>query len=79
MILTEDEVRTRLRAAVDKFPSQLAFANEHEVSPTYVCRILAGRLYNGTSGSFPPSVLSTIGVRKRVVYELVEDEQEEAA
>ncbi len=78
MILTEAEVVNRLRAAVAEFPSMTAFAKAHRVDPSPVAAVLGG-YYNASKGSAPPSLLLAIGVRKRVVYELIGDHNERAA
>jgi len=76
--LTEPEVFTRLREELAKFPSFAAFARERDVHRSTLCEVMAGK-WNDGSGGFAPSVLTAIGVRKHVVYELVEDRREKAA
>lgn len=76
MILTESEVRTLLLTEIAKYPSVFAYAREHKFDSSIAYRTLDGK-YHG--GGFPPSMLTGIGVRKRVIYELIEDPKEMAA
>lgn len=70
MILTESQVLARLHAAIAEFPSVHAFALDRGIGSYNFYPVLKGR-YKGTG--FPPCVLGSIRVRKRVVYELIED------
>lgn len=76
--LTETEAIARLRAAIAKYPTATAFARDKGVCLPLVYNARSGQ-YNNGSGGIPNSVATAAGMRKRVVYELVEDRKERAA
>jgi hypothetical protein len=76
--LTEAEVLARLRAAVRRYPTIVAFSKAHGIDGSLINSVLNG-YYNNGAGGVPPSVLLAIGVRKQVVYMLAEDAKERAA
>ena len=67
-LLTESEVRARLDKAIAEAGSAAALARTWGVTRTYICMVRKGRY---TGGGVPPQILTMIGVRKRLVYELI--------
>jgi hypothetical protein len=72
MILTETQVRDRLRAQIAESGNQSAFAAAHDLAAPLVNIVLSGR-YKGAG--FPPSVLAALDVRKVTVYVLNEGKE----
>lgn len=61
-MLTEQDIRDRLRAAIEKAGSQAAFARQHDISLQYVNDVVNGRRDIGQK------ILDAIGVERVVTY-----------
>lgn len=61
-MLTESQVIERLRTACEQAGGQKAFAQQHELTPTYVHDVLHGRR--------PPAyrILDALGLERVVIY-----------
>lgn len=63
-MLTEQEVRSRLEAAIREAGSQRLFAAKHGFTPSYVHDVLHGKR------DFADRILEAIGVERVVMYRL---------
>lgn len=61
-MLTEDDVRLRLRAAIEAAGSQRNFADEHGFTASYIHDVLHGRR------ALAPRILEALGVERVVRY-----------
>lgn len=61
-MLTEQEVRERLRAAVEEAGGQRAFAAAHGFTPAYINDVVRGRR------ALADRILATLGIERVVVY-----------
>lgn len=61
-MLTQEDVITRLRAAIDDAGSQASFAEKHGISLQYVNDVVRGRREPGQK------ILDALGIERVVVY-----------
>lgn len=61
-MLTEDDIRARLRAAIDAARSQQTFARQHGISAQYINDVLNGRRKIGEK------ILDALGLERVVIY-----------
>jgi hypothetical protein len=69
-MFTADEVRAKLRQACALAGNQYAWAMGHNVKPPYVSAVLRGKVEPGAQ------ILRALGLRRRVVYERIEEAAE---
>lgn len=67
-MLTEQEVRDRLRTAINEAGGQRAFAEQHGLTPAYVNDVVHGRR------ALADRILAAIGVSRAVTYQIVQQE-----
>ena len=72
-MLTEQEVLERLRTAIKRAGGQRAFAKQAGLTPAYVNDVVHGRR------ALADKILSTIGVKRTVMYSVEYEEQESGA
>lgn len=65
--ITPDHVRRLLRQAIAAQGTQAAFAEHHQLDPSYLSRMLSGRLPLNTA------MQRVLGVKRVVRYEVVEE------
>lgn len=70
-MLTEQEVRDRLRAAVEAAGGQRAFAEAHNLTPAYVNDVLHGRR------ALADRILAAIGVERKTTYRVTYQDRKE--
>jgi hypothetical protein len=61
-MLTEQDIRDRLRAAIKQAGSQAAFARQHNISLQYINDVMNGRRDMGQK------ILDALGIEKIVTY-----------
>lgn len=68
-MLSEDDVRERLRAAIREAGSQKAYAEQHKLSEAYISDVLRGRREPARK------ILEALGLVRVVGYVAAEDRQ----
>lgn len=63
-MLTEQDVMSRLKSAIEAAGGQRRFADLHKLTPGYINDVLHGKR------ALADRILSTIGVERRIVYEV---------
>lgn len=69
-MLTEQEVRERLRAAIADAGGQRAFASAHDFTVAYVNDVVHGRR------ALADRILAAIGVERKVIYQVTYREKQ---
>jgi DNA-binding transcriptional regulator YdaS (Cro superfamily) len=68
-MLTEEDVRARLRAAIEAAGGQRKFAEEHGFTTSYVHDVIHGRR------ALAARILQALGIKRIVLYQEMEAEE----